>query len=197
MTPTTPDAPATAWLARSRATLARTDLAPHAETVGRVEHVADGIALVSGLPDVRPERAAALRRRTLRLCAHPRRRHDRRGAARRRRRDRRRLAASRERGRWCRCRSGRACSDASSIRSAGRSIATSRCTADGAPADRTAGAGHHRARSRRRADCDRHSADRRVVRDRARPTRADHRRPRDRQDRDRARHDRQPESSRT
>jgi F-type H+/Na+-transporting ATPase subunit alpha len=40
-----------AWLARSRETVARIDLAPQAETVGRVERVGDGIALVSGLPD--------------------------------------------------------------------------------------------------------------------------------------------------
>ena len=39
------------WLARSRETVARIDLAPEAETVGRVERVGDGIALVSGLPD--------------------------------------------------------------------------------------------------------------------------------------------------
>ena len=52
MTPTTPD-PADDWLARSRATLAQTRFSAHAQTVGRVEHVADGIALVSGLPDVR------------------------------------------------------------------------------------------------------------------------------------------------
>ena len=41
------------WLVSSRATLARTQFAPQAETVGRVEHVSDGIASVSGLPDVR------------------------------------------------------------------------------------------------------------------------------------------------
>jgi F-type H+-transporting ATPase subunit alpha len=46
------DAP-DAWLERSRERLAATDLAPHGETVGRVEQVADGIALVSGLPDAR------------------------------------------------------------------------------------------------------------------------------------------------
>jgi F-type H+-transporting ATPase subunit alpha len=40
------------WLARSRDTIAHIDLAPQAETVGRVESVGDGIALVSGLPDV-------------------------------------------------------------------------------------------------------------------------------------------------
>src|SRR5271155_5706123 len=39
------------WLARSRETFARIDLAPRGETVGRVERVGDGIALVSGLPD--------------------------------------------------------------------------------------------------------------------------------------------------
>jgi F-type H+-transporting ATPase subunit alpha len=48
-----PDPADDAWLARSRVALARARLAPHAETVGRVEHVADGIAMVSGLPDVR------------------------------------------------------------------------------------------------------------------------------------------------
>jgi len=55
-TPTPPDTTSTtsaAWLARSRATLAQTRLAAHGVAVGRVEHVADGIALVSGLPDVR------------------------------------------------------------------------------------------------------------------------------------------------
>jgi F-type H+/Na+-transporting ATPase subunit alpha len=39
------------WLARSRKTVAHIDLTPEAETVGRVERVGDGIALVSGLPD--------------------------------------------------------------------------------------------------------------------------------------------------
>ena len=42
-----------AWLARNRAALAGTELAPQAEAVGRVEQVADGIARVSGLPDAR------------------------------------------------------------------------------------------------------------------------------------------------
>jgi len=41
------------WLDESRARLARTDLSVEAEAVGRVEEVADGIARVSGLPDVR------------------------------------------------------------------------------------------------------------------------------------------------
>jgi F-type H+-transporting ATPase subunit alpha len=41
------------WLVSSRAALARAQFAPQAETVGRVEHVSDGIASVSGLPDVR------------------------------------------------------------------------------------------------------------------------------------------------
>ncbi|GAB5098000.1 F0F1 ATP synthase subunit alpha [Caballeronia sp. HLA56] len=52
MTRTTPD-PADDWLARSRATLAQTRFSAQAQAVGRVEHIADGIALVSGLPDVR------------------------------------------------------------------------------------------------------------------------------------------------
>ncbi len=54
----TPDSdPATApdaqWLERSRARLADTTLGPRAETFGRVAHVADGIARIAGLPDVR------------------------------------------------------------------------------------------------------------------------------------------------
>src|SRR5260370_12958456 len=51
MTQTLPDTLDDPWLARSRETVARIDLAPQAETVGRVERVGDGIALVSGLPD--------------------------------------------------------------------------------------------------------------------------------------------------
>ncbi|TAL53486.1 F0F1 ATP synthase subunit alpha [Pandoraea sp.] len=47
------DAVDDAWLARNRATLARLHFAPQARSIGRVEHVADGIALVSGLPEVR------------------------------------------------------------------------------------------------------------------------------------------------
>jgi F-type H+-transporting ATPase subunit alpha len=42
-----------AWLARGRAAVARADLAPQADQIGRVETIADGIARVSGLPDVR------------------------------------------------------------------------------------------------------------------------------------------------
>jgi len=52
MTQTTLDARDDAWLVRSRETVAATDLAPQAQTVGCVERVGDGIALVSGLPDV-------------------------------------------------------------------------------------------------------------------------------------------------
>ncbi len=44
---------ADAWFERSRAKLAGLALGPHAEQVGRVEQVGDGIALVSGLADVR------------------------------------------------------------------------------------------------------------------------------------------------
>ncbi len=51
MTQTLPDTLSDPWLARSRETVARIGLAPQAETVGRVERVGDGIALVSGLPD--------------------------------------------------------------------------------------------------------------------------------------------------
>ena len=55
MTLTRPDLAAADndWLASSRAALARAPFAAQAETVGRVEHVSDGIASVSGLPDVR------------------------------------------------------------------------------------------------------------------------------------------------
>ena len=42
-----------AWLKRGRAALARADLAPRAASIGRVETIADGIARVSGLPEVR------------------------------------------------------------------------------------------------------------------------------------------------
>src|SRR6516225_4763708 len=48
---TLPDTLEDPWLAHIRETIARIDLAPEAETVGRVERVGDGIALVSGLPD--------------------------------------------------------------------------------------------------------------------------------------------------
>ncbi|TNF05117.1 MAG: F0F1 ATP synthase subunit alpha, partial [Sphingomonadales bacterium] len=53
---TGPDAaasPDARWLARSRAALDRVSLAPCAETLGRVTHIADGMARISGLPDVR------------------------------------------------------------------------------------------------------------------------------------------------
>lgn len=48
-----PDSEADDWLARSRDTVARTALSHEAESIGRVEQIADGIARVSGLPDVR------------------------------------------------------------------------------------------------------------------------------------------------
>jgi len=51
MTQTLPDTLEDPWLTRSRERIARIGLAPQAETVGRVERVGDGIALVSGLPD--------------------------------------------------------------------------------------------------------------------------------------------------
>ncbi len=50
---TDPSARANAWLARARARLGDATLGPAAEQIGRVEEVADGVALVSGLPDVR------------------------------------------------------------------------------------------------------------------------------------------------
>jgi F-type H+-transporting ATPase subunit alpha len=53
MTQTTLDSPTDAWLERSRAALDKAQPGARADAVGRVEHVADNIALVSGLPDVR------------------------------------------------------------------------------------------------------------------------------------------------
>ena len=44
---------ADAWLAQARIELDGTALGPRAEQVGRVEEVGDGIAIVSGLPNVR------------------------------------------------------------------------------------------------------------------------------------------------
>ncbi len=41
------------WLRRSREVLAHTALSPQAESIGRVERIADGIAHISGLPEVR------------------------------------------------------------------------------------------------------------------------------------------------
>jgi F-type H+/Na+-transporting ATPase subunit alpha len=41
------------WLETARATLGTAALGPHAEQIGRVEEVGDGVALVSGLPGVR------------------------------------------------------------------------------------------------------------------------------------------------
>jgi len=43
--------PLSHWLDRSRARLERTELRPQAEAIGRVVHLADGIARVTGLPD--------------------------------------------------------------------------------------------------------------------------------------------------
>ncbi len=50
---TGPDTRADAWLERARAKLGAAALGPQAEQIGRVEEVGDGIALVSGLPNVR------------------------------------------------------------------------------------------------------------------------------------------------
>ncbi|MEZ5735153.1 MAG: F0F1 ATP synthase subunit alpha [Novosphingobium sp.] len=48
-----PDGAVGDWLARSRQRLSRLALSPEADTLGRVSHVADAIAFVSGLPDAR------------------------------------------------------------------------------------------------------------------------------------------------
>ncbi len=47
------DSRADAWLERARAKLGAAALGPRAEQIGRVEEIGDGIALVSGLPNVR------------------------------------------------------------------------------------------------------------------------------------------------
>jgi ATP synthase alpha/beta family, beta-barrel domain len=48
-----PDFQADAWLDQARARLGAAALGPRAEQIGRVEEVADGVALVSGMPDIR------------------------------------------------------------------------------------------------------------------------------------------------
>jgi len=53
MTATGPDDPLSDWLAQRREAVAKAQLGPSVETVGRVESVADGVAFVSGLPDAR------------------------------------------------------------------------------------------------------------------------------------------------
>ncbi len=48
-----PDAPASKWLGEARQKVAGVSLQPKVEEVGRVEEVGDGIAMLSGLPDIR------------------------------------------------------------------------------------------------------------------------------------------------
>jgi F-type H+-transporting ATPase subunit alpha len=50
---TDPDGRPGAWLEQARVKISAAALGPRAEQIGRVEEVGDGIALVSGLPDVR------------------------------------------------------------------------------------------------------------------------------------------------
>ncbi|CAN5678630.1 hypothetical protein BH11PSE1_BH11PSE1_13150 [soil metagenome] len=50
---TSPDKVGGDWLERARASVASASLGPSAEQIGRVEEVGDGVALVSGLSDVR------------------------------------------------------------------------------------------------------------------------------------------------
>src|ERR1700684_3684994 len=47
------DTPADSWLKTARATLGAVTLGAEAQEIGRVEEVGDGIALISGLPNVR------------------------------------------------------------------------------------------------------------------------------------------------
>ena len=53
MTAQKPEAAETEWLEESRERLSQLALSPQADTLGRVTHVADGIAFVSGLPGAR------------------------------------------------------------------------------------------------------------------------------------------------
>ena len=46
------DTPTSAWLERARAKLGAAEIGARVEQIGRVEEVEDGVALVSGLPDV-------------------------------------------------------------------------------------------------------------------------------------------------
>lgn len=50
---TVTDNPSPDWLTESRAAVSKIALSPESEAIGRIEHVADGIARISGLPDVR------------------------------------------------------------------------------------------------------------------------------------------------
>lgn len=50
---TAPDSDLTGWLKCSRDAVARAELVPQAVSIGRVMQIADGVARISGLPDVR------------------------------------------------------------------------------------------------------------------------------------------------
>ena len=100
-------------------------LAPEALSVGRVEEIADGVALVSGLPEARLGELLRFEGGRLGLrCRSSRRRSTRRFSTRPRRSGPARR--SWRQARWRGFRSGPACSAGSSIRSAGRSTATNR-----------------------------------------------------------------------
>ena len=89
------DEPAVAeWLARGREAVARIDLGPKVETVGRVESYADGIAFVSGLPQVALDELLRFETGQLGFARVARRGSGRRGAARSGRRDRSRRTRS-------------------------------------------------------------------------------------------------------
>ena len=62
------DIRADAWLEHARAKLGAAALGPQTEQIGRVEEIGDGIALVSGLPDVRLDELLRFRQGTVRLC---------------------------------------------------------------------------------------------------------------------------------
>ena len=41
------------WLTQAQSCIARANLGPRVDAIGRVESIGDGVAMVSGLPDVR------------------------------------------------------------------------------------------------------------------------------------------------
>ena len=183
------------WLASEREALARVDLKAEAQSVGRVEQIADGVARVSGLPEARLGEllrfeggrmgyALSLDRDAINAAIFDEAEAIGVGS----------LVVGDRRGRARAGRPGPARARRRSARAAARPRRADR--GRGLPAGRAAGAGDHRPRAGRGAGRDRRAGGRRAVRARARPAGADHRRPRDRQDGDRGRRDHQPEALR-
>ena len=177
---------AEAWLDGARARLDRAELGAKVEEIGRVEEVGDGVALVSGLPDVAARRAAAVRQGGQFGFAQ---------------------TLERDRVGCVLLDDAEAVEAGDAVRGTGDVVRVPVGPALlgrivdplGRPLD---GGGPIAANAREpierpapaiidrdlvdRAGADRHAGHRRAVRARPRPARADHRRPRDRQDHDRA-----------